>query len=197
MRLLNAGCGGNRLPEPWVNLDELRAHLAPGTPERANLDAEPNYVDHRLGSGPMPFADESFDGVLLSHVIEHMDAIAAVATLRDVRRVLKTGGCVVVSVPDASYFRRVHAEDNRENAERLFGEPIHDDDQSFFDYALFHRDHRQVLTEDALWCLLVKAGFPHVHSQRVFVECLYNDAFKELYAVRNRPKFSLEMAAFK
>src|SRR5687767_9443839 len=137
MILVNLGCGGARYPEPWINVDTLRDQLKPGTPERTNLDAEPNYIEADLRN-PLPFADNSVDGILLQHVIEHFACHDAVKLLAECRRVLVVGGIVVVSVPDAEYFLRVLGDDTRENAVELFGEPISEPQyERFFDYALF------------------------------------------------------------
>lgn len=205
MKLLNLGCGAVRVvDEHWTNLDCLRDSLPLGTPERVNLDNEPNYVDFRIGSGPLPFESETFDGVLLSHVIEHLDCHEAVSLLTECRRILKDGASVMVSVPDASYFRKVHALDTPENAPELFGEPICPDEpwhKSFFDYALFYDQHKQVLTEDSLWCLFVRAGFssaficPHwsYEAQRNINAGLY----EAVRRIINRLKFSLVMVGIK
>lgn len=164
MKLLNLGCGGHRPQEDeWWNLDELRSFLKMGTPERTNLDAEPRYIDCRLGSSPIPMEDESVDGILCQHVIEHMDCHTAAQVIKDCRRVLKTGHWLCVSVPDAQYFLDNLYQDNRDNAERIFGEPISEPwHEKFFDYALFHREHIQVLTTPALRCLLIAGGFNNV-----------------------------------
>jgi len=45
----------------------------------------------------LPFADETFDCVLATDIIEHVDDDAA--ALRDIRRVLKPGGRVLITVP--------------------------------------------------------------------------------------------------
>jgi ubiquinone/menaquinone biosynthesis C-methylase UbiE len=65
--------------------------------EREGVDARLSRVDiHTL-----PFADNSFDKVLMSEVLEHLaeDRMA----LREVYRVLKPGGTLALSVPHADY----------------------------------------------------------------------------------------------
>ena len=49
----------------------------------------------------LPFPDDFFDGVMLSEILEHVDD--DVRGLREVRRVLKPGGVVAITVPNADY----------------------------------------------------------------------------------------------
>jgi ubiquinone/menaquinone biosynthesis C-methylase UbiE len=50
---------------------------------------------HNLGSGPMPFPDQSFDVSFAGEVIEHI--VDTTAFLTDIRRVLKPNGCAVLT----------------------------------------------------------------------------------------------------
>lgn len=49
----------------------------------------------------LPFPDSSFDAVILSEILEHVDR--DVEALREVRRVLKPGGEALITVPHAAY----------------------------------------------------------------------------------------------
>jgi SAM-dependent methyltransferase len=49
----------------------------------------------------LPFNAESFDGAICSEVLEHLND--DVAGLREVRRVLRPGGTVAITVPNANY----------------------------------------------------------------------------------------------
>src|SRR4029077_19609519 len=49
----------------------------------------------------LPFPDATFDAVLLSEILEHVDRDAD--ALREVRRVLKPGGLALITVPHANY----------------------------------------------------------------------------------------------
>jgi len=197
MKLLNVGCGGQRpQDEHWINLDTLRTQLAVGTPERINLDKEPNYVECDLLTQSIPFHDGYFDGILLQHVLEHFTCHEAVTVLLSCRAVLKHGGLLVASVPDASYFLDVHDEDTKENAVRLFGEPIHDEGhETFFSYALFRHDHKQILNYDSLCCLLIRSGFKDENISR------WNNpgdsVQKEINLQLNRQQFSAILHAYK
>lgn len=203
MNLLNLACGGVRPQEPhWTNLDQLRSVLKPGTPERINLDAEKNYLDADI-TLPLPFSDNQFDAALASHCVEHLTAHAAAKFLGDCRRILKPGGLLVVSVPDASYFLKIYADgnDTPEKAVEFFGEPISEPWQkSFFDYALFKDDHLQVLTHDSLKALIIKAGFKEGAFEITEKEGLRNcpyPALLEIEKIMNRRKFSVELVAIK
>jgi len=85
----------------------------------------------------------------------------------------------------------------------LFGEPISADEpwqKSFFDYALFHREHQQVLTEESLRCLLLKAGFTDVRDVLLasgHFGGVDNPALPEIEKIMNRRKFSVELVAIK
>jgi SAM-dependent methyltransferase len=49
----------------------------------------------------LPYADNSFDAVILSEILEHIDD--DVAGLKEIYRVLKPGGVVAITVPNANY----------------------------------------------------------------------------------------------
>lgn len=217
MKLLNLCCGANRvLSEEWVNLDYLFPILAEGTPERNNLLNEKNYVEHDVLSGPLPFEDDTFSGILASHCAEHWDCQQTAKVMQECRRVLQPGGVLMVSVPDASYFRKVYAEDTPENAIRLFGEPIHlpDGENTFFGYGLWNRFHLQLFTEDSMWCCITRAGFTKVFSADFktqperfnpcpvdwFPRGTIGELFRKIYAlsgILNRLPFSLVMVGVK
>jgi len=94
--VLEVGCGAGGMLGPLQRYGEV-----------AGLDIDHEYVSYcktrgfsrvLCGSGyELPFADASFDLVCLFDTIEHIpdDELA----LREVRRVLKPGGSVFVSVP--------------------------------------------------------------------------------------------------
>lgn len=94
-RMLDVGCGTG-----W-----LARHFSDYT----GIDGSPDAVaeagrlgrDVRLGDvgEPLPFPDASFDGVVLKDLLEHVtDPVAVVA---EVHRVLRPGGRVFASSPDA------------------------------------------------------------------------------------------------
>ena len=191
MILLNLGCGYVLPKEPWINIDQ---------------DASRNVSNYRQidlnKERFLPWETESVDGIMANHAFEHFDAIILARILKDCYRMLKVDGVLRVVVPDASYFRKVYKKDNKKNARDLFGEPLaHPEYSKFMDWALFlYEDHRQIFTEDSLWCTIVHAGFNEDRVYRVQPKCIaIPDHYcnKMLAEIDNRPKFSLVIEAYK
>jgi len=91
-RLLNLGCGSTFHPE-WVNVD-----VAP---------KPPHVLGYDLRHG-VPFAENLFDVVYHSHVLEHFSRQDAASFLRECLRVLAPGGLLRVAVPDMEGIARAY-----------------------------------------------------------------------------------------
>jgi SAM-dependent methyltransferase len=196
MKLLNLGCGMTRPFDPWINVDSFYDMFPVGTVERAQIDALPNYLDADITKG-LPFDDLSIDGVLLSHVLEHFDAQQGLKLLTECYRVMKPHAPILVSVPDASYFRSVYAEDRVENWPRLF--EVTDPNNpgpTFFERALWFEQHLAILTTDAVWAYLRRAGFSLIYPVGEYqgADPVILDA---LAMQLNRTKFSVDMFGVK
>jgi SAM-dependent methyltransferase len=95
-RILDAGCGSGR------NMVELARH---GTVTGVELSQTSVELARARGCGEvvdgsvldMPFADASFDLAVSLDVIEHLDD--DIAALRELRRVVRPGGALLVTVP--------------------------------------------------------------------------------------------------
>lgn len=108
IRLLEIGCG------PGANLRELapRAEIAVG------IDLEMRALTHCRDLAPvqsdalfpLPFADATFDAVMLVDILEHLAELHALVD--EIARVLRPGGVVVVMVPSGpglwSYWDEMH-----------------------------------------------------------------------------------------
>ena len=87
---LNLGCGG-RFRSDWVNVNFT--------------STGPGVIAANLGKG-VPFADESFDVVYHSHLLEHFQKTDAEAFLKECYRVLTPQGVIRVAVPDLEAIAR-------------------------------------------------------------------------------------------
>jgi cephalosporin hydroxylase/predicted SAM-dependent methyltransferase len=97
---LNLGCGSQVHPE-WTNVDIMPRH--------------PGVINHDLNK-QLPFADDSFEVVYHSHVLEHLTKEQGKAFLAECFRVLKHGGILRVVVPDLERIARLYLE-NLDRAE--------------------------------------------------------------------------------
>ena len=102
-RVLDCGCGMGYLSMVMGEVSEAFIIGVDGDhgrlrwAQRENVPAELAQVD----IDTLPFADGTFDKILLSEVLEHLpdDTVG----LRELWRVLKPGGIVAISVPHANY----------------------------------------------------------------------------------------------
>jgi SAM-dependent methyltransferase len=106
----------DQAPEGWVNTD-ITPHLfvarVPGLARvlhRLGVIGPERFAAHRAGvfrsvryldvSRRFRFADETFECVYASHMLEHLAPDVAERCLREVHRVLQPGGILRLAVPD-------------------------------------------------------------------------------------------------
>jgi SAM-dependent methyltransferase len=94
-RLLDVGCGSAWLGNHFDDYTGLEA----SADETAGAVARGLNVVQGDANDPLPFDDASFDAVMLKDVLEHL--LNPVAAVREARRVLRPGGRVYASSPDA------------------------------------------------------------------------------------------------
>jgi SAM-dependent methyltransferase len=81
---LNIGCG-KHFHEAWTNIDLV--------------SVSPHVRAYDLRKG-LPYAENSYDAVYTSHVLEHLTPRDARASVQEQFRVLRRGGTIRVAVPD-------------------------------------------------------------------------------------------------
>ncbi|MGE0272595.1 MAG: methyltransferase domain-containing protein [Alphaproteobacteria bacterium] len=69
-------------------------------------DIAGDSVDCRCGMEAMPFPDRSFDAVIANHVLEHVED--DLRAMRELRRVIRTGGVAILSVPVIQGWERTY-----------------------------------------------------------------------------------------
>lgn len=106
----------------------------------------------------LPFPDDYFDSVILSEILEHVDD--DLAGLREVRRILKPGGVVAITVPNANY--------------PFWWDPINKTLETLFDrhigsgpLAGIWANHVRLYEREALRDVVDQAGF-RVEEERAF-----------------------------
>jgi SAM-dependent methyltransferase len=93
--LLDVGCGTAWLARHFENYTGIDS-----SPEAVQAASAQGYaVIEGDVSAPLPFEDQSFDAVVMKDLLEHVSD--PVSTVREARRVLKPGGRVFASSPDA------------------------------------------------------------------------------------------------
>lgn len=113
LRLLDAGCGTGGMLAWAIG----RARLA----QAAGVDASdealalaarraPSADLHRASVSRLPFADASFDLVLMNDVLQHVREDEVETSLRELRRVLAPGGTLLVRTNGGLRARRASAE---------------------------------------------------------------------------------------
>jgi SAM-dependent methyltransferase len=68
---------------------------------RNNVGHLSDLMLNRSNIYALPYADNTFDGAILSEILEHIDD--DVAGLKEILRVLKPGGVAAITVPNANY----------------------------------------------------------------------------------------------
>jgi SAM-dependent methyltransferase len=184
----------------WVNTD-VTPHIfiskIPGAASVLNalgkLDAQ-KYRMHREGkfralkyvdlTKPLPFADNSVTAVFSSHVFEHLFPDEIRNLVREIHRVLATGGVCRVVVPDLDKLVSAYSSD--------FPEP--------FLSSMFEADTRSAVKNGHHW------GYTGASIQRLFKACGFATAdvlafqvgrCPDIAVLDNRPAESLFFEAVK
>jgi predicted SAM-dependent methyltransferase len=147
---VNLGCG-YRPMKGWVNVDRARG------PEV--------QVVWDLASG-LPFPDSSCAAVFSEHLIEHVTKEAATRLLSECHRVLKSGGVLRVSTPDAERYLRSYAGDGEFLRHSGFLEPVETPLERINQMMRERGQHLWVYDAESLILLLRKTGFSSAAEQQ-------------------------------
>ena len=106
MRWLDVGCGRKLVPEWLPDQSAIEARLTSRVGSMVGIDLDLAALHdnrscaHRLmaAAAALPFADASFDLVTSNMVFEHVEQPQA--ALAEIRRVLRTGGRLIIHTPN-------------------------------------------------------------------------------------------------
>lgn len=171
---INLGCGFRPMTG-WINVDRARS------PEvQVVWD-----ITHGL-----PFPDSSCSAIFSEHLIEHAPKEDAARLLNECYRVLKTGGVLRVSTPDAERYLRSYAGDGEFLRHPGFREPCETPLERINQMMREYGQHLWVYDAESLLLLLRKAGFSSATEQQFGVSAhprmqqidSAERAFESLYA---------------
>lgn len=116
-RILDLGCGTGGV---LAHLDDYgEAYGIDPSPEATRFSHERGLAIALASGLNLPFADQTFDAVLALDVIEHVDD--DVGLLREVQRVLRPGGILVVTVPALPWLWSSHDDVNHHRRRYMRG----------------------------------------------------------------------------
>lgn len=93
----DVGCGGDKIKKDAVGIDLPSPYTSVGSD---TIDVAADVINH-----PIPFADNTFDYVYSSHLIEDYDD--TVKALNEFTRVLKSVGNLVLVFPDQHVYEKI------------------------------------------------------------------------------------------
>ena len=140
MEYINIGCGHSYIQNA-VNMDSVK-----------NEWTHPDVVGNLLD---IPFPEKRFEGVILSHVLEHLPKHEHGKALLEIRRVLKPNGKLYLEVPDFVQVMKNYISNHLGKREywynAIFGRVLYEDDR-----------HLSGITEQYLTDLLFEYGFKNL-----------------------------------
>ena len=145
--LLYLGCG-YAPKDGWVNIDLVGA----------SSDLCWNLL------APLPFPDDSVDGVFLEHVLEHFDLDQGVAVLVNCYRVLKPDAILRVAVPHVWRYAESYVNDpDRTYIHSV--RPGHPTALLAFQQIFYGYGHRMAYDSETLSYVLRRAGFTAIRER--------------------------------
>ena len=148
-KFLDVGCGAGTLLSMIGG--EVEKHGVDVLPRAHEMPPGVAYLRHDVKAG-LPYPEETFDVVHSSEFIEHLEDTESF--LRECRRVLKTGGRLVVSTPNLHYWRN--------GIEWFLGNQFY-----FVDYCSGQLGHVRYFCPKTLSILANRAGFAGISTRTI------------------------------
>lgn len=105
LKILDVACGNgegmNVLSQLMIQTKIIGIDLSPELIKHANENFSNTFLSFSVANAlNLPFPDKSFDGLVCSHAIEHFNEIDQNKLLKELNRVLKNNGILVIATPD-------------------------------------------------------------------------------------------------
>jgi SAM-dependent methyltransferase len=121
--LLDVGCNSGQLLS-WVRERKTALRLAGVEVNRVAVEHAHAHIPeaevHACGAESLPFGDGEFDWVTCIEVLEHVPPELRSQVIREIHRVLKPGGALVLQVPHAGAFAWLDPNNLRYRMPRLY-----------------------------------------------------------------------------
>jgi predicted SAM-dependent methyltransferase len=148
---LNVGSYTVMFHNGWLNLDIIDCHQW--------ATAHHYKFLHMDASKPMRLDDNVVDLMLSSHMLEHLNWNDGLAFLKEAYRVLKPGGVLRLSVPDAEKIIKYYNEDKLQTFDELNVVSRQNPCQSFKLWSLLFEGHKIAYDWQSLSTIAKLAGF--------------------------------------
>lgn len=173
-RILDIGCGDGRISLTLASRERLMigVELARRRVERARE----KFTEQHQGcfcqgdAEYLPFRDGGMDGIILTEVLEHV--LDDRKVLRELTRVLKPGGRVILSVPSISWRKYILI---KKNKIAIYDSTEHLREYSYFDISSF--DPRYITFSN------LEKSFPTFGLKIIKQQGVAYDLFKLLYFI--------------
>jgi len=98
-RILDIGCGNGKTSQALIKMgcDVIGVDFSQNAVDHCNSSIK-GMTAICSSSDRLPFSDNEFDGVVLVHVLEHLDDTELKNTVNEIQRVLKSNGYVFLRV---------------------------------------------------------------------------------------------------
>jgi predicted SAM-dependent methyltransferase len=157
---LNIGSYKNMFYYGWVNVDIL------------DLKQFADFQSYRFRqidvSKGLTCADNEVDIIFHSHLLEHFNREEGLTFLKECYRVLKPGGIIRISVPDAQLLTAKYLDGTilEYRYVNIGVEKSHDDVEAL--HELLYANHKTLYDYTALQCILINAGFKEIRKETPF-----------------------------
>ena len=95
-KILDIGAGDGKFAD-FCNREDM--YLFEGNAKSASVLSK-RFKNVKIGNLPsLPYEDEFFDIIHMSHVIEHLNPQDVYESLKEINRCCKAGGCIIISAP--------------------------------------------------------------------------------------------------